>query len=138
MSIDLRHRFASDTLATLPGPRVVVMAFDRVDRDLAIAQRALDAADYFTVNSNLTHAQALLQELLVMLDQDAWEHAPALAAIYDYVIRLLARANVTKQPAHVIEAQRLVTELGDAFRSAADSRRADDQEPAPSGFSAHA
>ncbi|HWL44708.1 MAG TPA: flagellar export chaperone FliS [Ilumatobacter sp.] len=116
---DPRLRFSSDSLATLSGPRVVVMCFDRLDRDLVTAVDALATGDLYHVNAALTHAQDLLHELAGMLSLDAWEHAPTLAGVYDYVIRLLTAANVTKKISKVEEAQRLLGNLGDAFREAA-------------------
>ena len=62
-----------------------------------------------------------------MLDVDAWEHAPALLAVYDYVLRLLATANLMKAGELVAEAQHLLAEIGDAFRTAAAAAPA----PAP-------
>lgn len=114
----LRHRFATDDLATASGPRIVTMCFDRLDRDLAAARSAIERTDHYETNAALAHAQDLLAELVGMLDVTAWEHATALASVYDYLLRLLAAANVAKSAALVAEAQRLVAELGGAFREA--------------------
>lgn len=116
---DPRLRFSSDSLATASGPRVVVMCYDRLDRDLATAVDALGTGDLYQVNAALTHAQDLLHELAAMLDVDAWEHASTLADVYAYLIRLLTLANTSKKISKVEEAQRLVTSLGAAFREAA-------------------
>jgi flagellar protein FliS len=121
---DPHRAFGSDSLATLSGPRVVVMCFDRLDRDLAAAAEAIGSRDLFKANTALQHAQDLVTELLVMLDVEAWEHAPTLASVYDYLVRLLAAANTTKRMSKVEEAQRLVAELGDAFREAAAPKTA--------------
>jgi flagellar protein FliS len=116
-----RARFTEDALATASGPRVVVMAYDRLDRDLAGAIDALDRGDLPAVHELLCHAQDLVDELHGMLDVDRWEHAPALASVYRYVGELLVQANVAKRVAAVQEARRLLGELGDAFRTAAVS-----------------
>lgn len=115
----LRARFTEGALSTASGPRVVVMAYDRLDRDLAGAISAIEAKDISTSHELLVHAQDIVHELLCMLDLDAWEHAATLASIYRYVIDLLTRANVTKTAKDAIEAKRLLRELGDAFRQAA-------------------
>lgn len=115
----LRARFTDGALSTASGPRVVVMAYDRLDRDLAGAIAAIEAKDIFTSHELLVHAQDIVHELLCMLDLDAWEHASTLAAIYGYVGELLTRANVTKTAGPVAEAKRLLGELGGAFRQAA-------------------
>lgn len=115
----LRARFTDGALSTASGPRVVVMAYDRLDRDLAGAIAALETKDVPTSHELLVHAQDIVHELLCMLDLDAWEHATSLAAIYRYVTELLMRANVTKTPGPAAEARRLLDELGGAFRQAA-------------------
>ena len=117
-SQSLRERFASGTLDTASGPRVVVMAYERLDRDIAGALSALADGDLPTVHELLCHAQDLVHELHGMLDVDAWEHGPSLAAIYRYVIVRLTEANMTKLAAPATEARNLLAELGDAFRSA--------------------
>ena len=115
----LRERFTDGALSTASGPKVVAMAYDRLDRDLAGAIDALAAKDMTTSHELLVHAQDIVHELLCMLDFDAWEHAGSLAAIYRYVAELLMNANVTKVAAPAVEARRHLAELGDAFRQAA-------------------
>ncbi len=113
------HSFTADGLATASNARILVMCFDRLDRDMTVALAALERADHYATNEALGHAQDLLGEVAAMLEVDAWEHASSLLAIYDYVLRLLAKANLLKSDALVVEAQRLIGEIGDAFRSAA-------------------
>jgi flagellar protein FliS len=115
----MRQRFRDDAVQTASRERVVVMAFDRLDRDVAEALDAIDTKSLPAAHQSLCHAQALLGELHTMLDVDAWEHGPGLAAIYEYLIGRLVRANLTKDREPVVEVQRLVRELGDAFRAAA-------------------
>ena len=117
-SQSLRERFTSGTLDTASGPRVVVMAYERLDRDIAGALSALADGDLAKAHELLCHAQDLVHELNGMLDVDAWEHGPSLAAIYRYVIVRLTEANMTKLAAPATEARNLLAELGDAFRTA--------------------
>lgn len=114
-----RNRFTEDALATATGPRIVVMAYDRLERDLTGALAAVEAHEVSTAHELLCHAQDLVHELLAMLDVERWEHAPALAAIYRYVIELLTRANARKRAELIVEARSLLADLGDAFRTAA-------------------
>lgn len=123
----LRDRFAAGSLQTASGPKVVTMCFDRLDRELEAARTAIEESDHFETNRALGHAQDLIAEMAAMLDLQAWEHAGALVALYDYLLRLLAAANATKHAAGVGEAQAIVRELGAAFRAAADA-----PPPAPS------
>lgn len=117
----LRNRYADNALQTASGPRVIVMAYDRLDRDLAEAIAALATRDLDRVHAALVHAQDLVDELLLMLDPERWEHAGTLAGIYEFVRRQLFTANITKDGAIIEDARRLLAGLGDAFRTAAAS-----------------
>ncbi len=123
-SQSLRARFTDGGLETASPARVVVMAYDRLDRDLAGALVAVEARQIERSHELLVHAQDLTNELLCMLDLDAWEHAAQLASIYRYVIDLLTTANVHKSAKEINEARTLLAGLGDAFRQAAVSAAA--------------
>jgi flagellar secretion chaperone FliS len=114
----LRERFTTGGLDTASGPKVVVMAYDRLDRDIAAALSALTDGNLARAHELFCHAQDLVHELNGMLDVDAWEHGPSLAAIYRYVIVRLTEANMTKLPSPATEARNLLAELGEAFRQA--------------------
>ncbi len=115
----LRARYTDGGLETASPARIVVMAYDRLDRDLAGALVAVEARQVERSHELLVHAQDLTNELLCMLDLDAWEHAAQLASIYRYVIDLLTTANVHKNAEEIDEARTLLAGLGDAFRQAA-------------------
>ena len=123
-SQSLRERFTSGSLDTASGPRVVVMAYERLDRDIAGALSALADGELGKAHELLCHAQDLVHELNGMLDVDAWEHGPSLAAIYRYVIVRLTEANMTKLPSPATEARNLLAELGEAFRTASTTSSA--------------
>jgi flagellar biosynthetic protein FliS len=114
-----RSRYRQVNIEGASGPQVVVMCFDRLDRDLAGAVAGIEQQDHFATNQALAHAQDLIGELANMLDTSTWEHAGALLAIYDYVLRLLAVANAKKSAGMVREAARHIAEIGAAFRQAA-------------------
>ncbi len=118
-AIAQRAQFASDGLETASNARILTLCFDRLDRDLLHARAGLERGDHFATNEALGHAQDLVGELAGMLDLEAWQHAGSLLALYDYLLRLLQTANVHKAVGLVAEAQRLITEIGDAFRGAA-------------------
>jgi flagellar secretion chaperone FliS len=134
----LRGRFTQEGLTTASGPRIVVMCFDRLDRDLGEAIVALADRDLGRSHDLLCHAQDIVHELQCMLDVNAWEHAGRLSAIYQYVNDLLMRANIAKHPAGVIESRGLLAELGDAFRQAALAPAATEHSEAATAFSVRA
>ena len=114
-----RDRFVTGGLETASGPRVVMMAFDRIDRDLAGALDAIDAKDIERAHVSLCHAQDIITELLMMLDIEVWEHAPALASIYQFSLDLLTKANFRKSPVEIRQARELLSNLGSGFSEAA-------------------
>jgi flagellar biosynthetic protein FliS len=114
-----RDRFSAGNLEGVSGPRIVTMCFDRLDRDLAGALRAIEQSDHYETNAALSHAQDLISEMAGMLDTTQWQHAGALLAIYDYLLRLLAVANAQKNASLVREAAHHIAEIGAAFRQAA-------------------
>lgn len=127
---ELRRQFSTDRLETATNERILVLCFDRLDRDLALARTAIAAQDHYAANDTLGHAQDLLGELAAMLDVDVWDHARSLLALYDYLLRLLARANTLKSDALVAEAQHIVSEIGDSFRAAATTGSPTGDQPA--------
>lgn len=129
-----RDQFAAMRLETASNAQILTLCYDRLDRDLATARTAIRDQDHFTANETLRHAQDLLGELAMMLDVTVWEHGESLLAVYDYLLRTLAVANIEKNDALVAEAQHLVAELGEAFRSAARSTAGD--APATGSFAA--
>lgn len=120
---NLRNRFDGG-LDTMSGPQIVTMCFERLRRDLDTADAAIAASEHYDANVALGHAQDLIGEMATMLDVDAWEHAPSLLAVYDYLLRVLALANMRKDPALVREARAIIIELGEAFAAAAASQQA--------------
>lgn len=113
-----RNQFTAGNLDGVSGPRIVVMCFDRLERDLSTAVAAIERSDHYEANNALGHAQDLLGELAQMLDTEAWEHASSLLSIYDYLLRLLAVANMKKDAVRVHEALRHIAQLAEAFRAA--------------------
>lgn len=114
-----RDRFISGGLLTTSGPKVLVMAFERLDRDLLEAIGAIEQRKFEVAHLALVHAQDIIIELRLMLDLDAWEHAPSIDAIYRFVLDLLVQANIGKSIAQAQQARRLLNELGSAFAQAA-------------------
>lgn len=119
-----RHQYTSDRLDTASNATILCLCFERLDRDLAVAVAAMEEQDHFAANEALGHAQDLVGELAAMLDPSLWEHASSLLSIYDYVLRLLARANILKAPSLAGEARRLLAEIGEAFTEAARTTHA--------------
>lgn len=118
-SAQARAAYASQAVATASPARLLTMLYDRLVRDLLVAEKALVEADSAVANDNLIHAQQIVLELRTSLDTDAWEGAAGLAALYTFLHGELIGANVTKDVQRVVACRELVEPLRQAWHEAA-------------------
>ena len=116
----LRNRYVSDTVATVSPARLVTMLYDALVRDLHQAEQALETGERQVANERLLHAQAIITELRVSLDTSVWEGGPALAGLYDFLLRELVDANVNRDAEKLRSCRHLVEPLAEAWHIAAD------------------
>lgn len=114
-----RERFTDGGLTTASGPKIIVMCYERLDRDITGAIDAIEHRQIERAHDLLLHAQDILLELRCMMDFDAWEHAGSLSSIYGFASDLLVTANVKKSAREAEQARALLAELGAAFKQAA-------------------
>jgi flagellar protein FliS len=117
----LRARYLGDTVTTASPQRLLVMLYDRLALDLERAQTALSAGDRDTAGAQLQHAQEVVFGLLESLQVDAWDGAPRLAALYNWLISELGPAIVKGDLRRVADCRKVVEPLRDAWREAAAS-----------------
>ena len=115
----MRARYADSSVGTASPARLVTMLYDRIVRDLTLAEAAILAADGETAHNELVHAQAIVAELRGSLDVTAWDGGPGLVELYDYVSAELVGANVTKDGARVAACRIIIEPLRDAWHQAA-------------------
>lgn len=107
-------------LTASPG-QLVLMLYDGALKALNLAKEAfaLPADDFRrieSINTHLLKAQAILNELQSGLNMEAGgEFARTMHRLYDYHNRRLFEANLRKEIEPVIEVERLVRELRDAW-----------------------
>ncbi len=110
---------ATSILTASPG-QLVLMLYDGALKAMALSREAFAATEeprrIETINTQLLKAQAILTELQNGLNMDAGgEFARTMHRLYDYHNRRLLEANIRKQIEPVIEVERLVRELRDAW-----------------------
>ena len=115
----MRARYIKDTVETIPPSRLVTMLYDALVTDLELAERGIAANDLHAANRGLVKAQAILIELRSSLKPELWSAGPRLAALYEYLIREVVQANVTKDARRIATCRRLVEPLRDAWHVAA-------------------
>ena len=111
---------ANAVLTASPG-QLVLMLYDGVLKSLGLAREAFarppeDMRRIEAINQHLLKAQAILAELQGGLNMEAGgEFALTMNRLYDYHNRRLLEANLRKQVEPVVEVERLVRELRDAW-----------------------
>jgi flagellar protein FliS len=111
---------ANAVLTASPG-QLVLMLYDGALKSLGMAREAFgQAADdprrIETINTQLLKAQAIINELQGGLNMESGgEFASTMHRLYDYHNHRLLQANMRKDVAPVIEVERLLRELRDAW-----------------------
>lgn len=107
-------------LTASPG-QLVLMLYDGALKSLALARAAFeqpvdDMRRIENINTHLLKAQRIISELQSGLNLEiGGEFARTMHRLYDYHNRRLIEANMRKQVEPVIEVERLVRELRDAW-----------------------
>ena len=111
---------ANAVLTASPG-QLVLMLYDGALKSLALAREAFarpedDFRRIEVINTQLLKAQAILNELCSGLNLEAGgEVARTMQRLYEYHQHRLFEANIRKQVAPVVEVERLLRELRDAW-----------------------
>lgn len=111
---------ANSVLTASPG-QLVLMLFDGALKAMAIAREAFarppeDVRRIEVINAQLIKAQNILRELQGTLNHEAGgEFSRTMEQLYDYYLRRLMEANLRKDVEPVIEVERLLREVRDAW-----------------------
>lgn len=114
-----RETYLAASVSTASPGQLLVMLYERLTLDLQRAAEALRVGEPSRAHEPLMHAQDIVLELRSTLRLDAWDGAPALASLYDYLYSELVRANVQKSPSATDFCLSLVSILRDTWRTAA-------------------
>jgi flagellar protein FliS len=113
--------YRSNAVLTASPGQLVLMLYDGALKALALAREAFarpeeDFRRIEVINAQLLKAQAILNELSSGLNFEAGgEVALTMQRLYDYHLNRLFEANLRKQVGPVIEVERLLRELRDAW-----------------------
>lgn len=125
---------ANSVLTASPG-QLVLMLYDGALKALNVAREGFErSADdprrFEIINSQLIKAQNIISELQSTLNHDAGgEFSRTMERLYDYYLRRLTEANLRKEVEPVIEVERLLREVRDAW--AEMLRKQDTTVPSP-------
>jgi flagellar protein FliS len=113
--------YRSNAILTASPGQLVLMLYDGALKALALAREGFAMPEHEPrriqiINEQLLKAQAILSELQSGLNMEVGgEFARTMHRLYDYHNRRLLEANMRKQIEPVIEVERLVRELRDAW-----------------------
>lgn len=113
--------YRTNAILTASPGQLVLMLYDGALKSIALAREGFarpadDPRRIAVINEHLLKAQAILTELQNGLNMDAGgDFARTMHRLYDYHTRRLLEANIRKQVEPVIEVERLVRELRDAW-----------------------
>lgn len=110
-------RFRSAAEALTPA-RILVLLYERLQRDLADAEEATVAGDRFRGHRALLHAQEIVTELDAALDATAWSDAAQMSSIYRFLTGRLIAANVNQDLAAIRDCRAVVDPLVETWREA--------------------
>lgn len=113
-----RSAYQQTSVQTASPERLLIMLYDGLIRFINVAGNALDSGDLPNAHANLIYAQDIVLELRSSLKSE-YEISKSLHDLYDFVLRKLIEANVTKDVAVVREIQPIVEELKDTWVQAA-------------------
>jgi flagellar protein FliS len=114
-----RDTYLAASVSTASPAQLLVMLYDRLSLDLSRAVAALDTEGHSTAHGALLHAQEIVIELRSSLKVEVWSGGPGLAALYDYLLAELVRANVAKDRAMTQACLEIVDDLRTTWREAA-------------------
>jgi len=118
---DCARAYRSNSVLTATPGQLVLLLYDGALRALVMARQAFDlpARDlqrYEVINRELRKARKIIGELQHRLDFEAGpEFAGIMFRLYDYYNRRLLEANLQKEVAPIVEVERLLGEVRDAW-----------------------
>ena len=118
---DIRSRYVADAVATVGPARLLTMLYDRMLVDVDRAAESFEAGEVVAGRGHLQHAQEIVAELIVSLDEAAWDGGPQLMSIYRFLLGELIRAGARGDVEITRSCRALIEPLAEAWHEAARS-----------------
>ena len=112
--------YKAQSVQTASPGKLVLMLFDGCLRFTLAAKKAFDEEEFTKknedINNNLIRAQNIVTELQSSLDMSVPGDLPGtLFRLYDFLMHKLQQANLKKDPEPIVEAEKIINELRDAW-----------------------
>lgn len=113
-----RQKFVTEGAVVASNERVLVMLYERMLRDINEGIAACGTGDVLARNTAFLHAQEIVTELRMALDEDAWDAAKGMGSLYDWLLLRLIHANVAEDVNVASECAGVVSDLLGAWQAA--------------------
>jgi len=116
---DILAVYRRNEVTTASPQRLVLLLYDEAIRRLKWGRGSIERRDIQATSDHLCRAQQIIITLLGALDREAGgDLGDNLATLYNYILRLVARANVEKDPRLLQEAIGLMDTLRTGWQGA--------------------
>jgi flagellar protein FliS len=112
------QQYQEANLETASQGKLLLMLYDGAIRFLTQAHQAMEGKKYQDAHHFLIKAEDILTELMSCLKMDVGEIATNLFRLYEYLNWRLIQANIKRDPSMILEVQRHLRELRDAWAEA--------------------
>ena len=120
MSTDVRDAYLESEILEADGWKLVQLMYRKTLDSLAAARQHLADGEIDQRSREITRVSEILNELALALDHDSGgELSRNLVELYDYVQTLLHTANYEQKDAPLVEAEKLLSTLLEAWESSA-------------------
>ncbi|WP_426594350.1 flagellar export chaperone FliS [Cellulomonas sp. McL0617] len=116
----VRSQYAVAAVAVVGPARLLTMRYERMLLDVDRAVISFQAGRRVDGTQHLAHAQEIVAELMVSMQEGAWDGGPQLMSIYRHLLTALIEAGVTGDVDRTIACRGLILPLAEAWHEAVD------------------
>ncbi|GIO26426.1 flagellar export chaperone FliS [Ornithinibacillus bavariensis] len=114
--------YQNNAVNTATGGELTLMLYNGCLKFIKHAQKDIQDKNMEAKNTNIQKAQAIIQELMLTLDQEV-DISQQILPLYDYMYRRLMEANIKNDVAILEEIQGFVVEFRDTWKQVIQKTR---------------
>ena len=107
--------YQNNAIQTASGSKLTLMLYNGCINFINRALQELEDRDYEAKNHSIQRAQAIVQELMITLDQSV-DIAQQMLPLYEYMNHKLQQGNIKNDPESLKEALAIATEFRDTWQ----------------------
>lgn len=111
------QRYQEQSVSTMTQGELLVKLYETCSKRMNAGVYFIEQKNYDKANENLQKAQRILNHLNATLDRK-YEISENLSALYDFFVRVIVKANVSKNADELKEIIPMVDGLGSSFKEA--------------------